>query len=41
MCLKPWLRLRPATLVGPAPDCQDAAALYRAAGVPERLAVKQ
>ena len=32
---------RPATLVGPAPDCQDAAALYRAAGVPEKFMVKK
>jgi hypothetical protein len=32
---------RPATLVGPAPDCEDAAALYRAAGVPEKFMVKK
>jgi len=31
---------RPATLVGPTPDCQDASALYRAAGAPERLTVQ-
>jgi hypothetical protein len=32
---------RPATLVGPTPDCGPASALYRAAGAAERLAVKQ
>ena len=32
---------RPATLVGPAPDCEDAAALYCAAGVPEKFMVKK
>jgi hypothetical protein len=32
---------RPCTLVGPAPGCRDASALYRAAGVPGEFTIKE